>query len=398
MRISIQDEGALNAVSPSALSAYARAAGWTKEEPYGEHSDVYVRGDALGIVIPRTQHLGDYADVVSRLIEIFAEAAETDALSLYRDLVTADCDIVRVRAAPEGADGTVPVEDGVRLINGVRKMVLAAACSWSKPRQLYYARANQQAANFMRKVRLGQTERGSYVVTLLAPVVSLPILQAAAHDSEMDAPHAERSVTKLLIEALTATQKSIERTSRGDADAFMKAVERGASANLCRAVATLIKPFGGIDISLTWALTYPMRVARNTVCFGASDAPILSEAAQRLQKQHTRHISDRNPGRFQDRKPKPDMPVQGRIQHLRRDRLETNGTVTLQTHDDRYAVLITATLDPRSYELAIQAHKDDATVVMTGDLEQCDGQWHMQRAHIENVISDEGGDFWTRNQ
>ena len=42
MRVAIRDTEALRAVSPVALAAYARAAGWSKAETYGDHSDVYV--------------------------------------------------------------------------------------------------------------------------------------------------------------------------------------------------------------------------------------------------------------------------------------------------------------------------------------------------------------------
>ena len=106
MKASIRDKDALAAVSPAALAAYARAAGWSRTEDYGDHSDVYASEGAPEIVIPRTQRLGDYAGVVSRLIEIFAQAAGMDTLVLYRDLVTADRDVVRVRAARRTA--TVP--------------------------------------------------------------------------------------------------------------------------------------------------------------------------------------------------------------------------------------------------------------------------------------------------
>ena len=60
MKVSIRDADALRAVSPAALTAYVRAAGWRRSEPYGEHSDVY-DGEALPeIIVPRTAHLGDY--------------------------------------------------------------------------------------------------------------------------------------------------------------------------------------------------------------------------------------------------------------------------------------------------------------------------------------------------
>ncbi len=394
MRVSIQDAGALRGVSPSALSAYARAAGWKKQEPYGDHSDVYVRRRAPEIVIPRTAHLGDYADVVSRLIEIFAEAAETDTLSLYRDLVTADRDVVRVRAAPEGADGSVTLNDGVSLITGARDMVLAAARSLWEPRPLYRARPNREARDYMRQVRLGQTEQGSYVVTLLAPVVPPPTQQAAPFDSAADDPPVERRVTKRLIEALTAAREATERTSAGDADAFPNAVERGASANLCDAAATLIEPFGGIDVGVTWARTYPAETARETVRFGASDAPILREAAQRFRERELRPevslIGRREAVRhFQEREPRSNVSLIGRIQRPKRDDRETDETVTLRTYVEGRVVSVTAVLDQPNYDRAIQAHGSGAVVVMTGDLERFGSRWRLRDPYVTDVISDE---------
>ena len=349
MRISIQDERALNDILPSMLSAYARAAGWKKQEPFGNDSYVYVHEKAPEIIIPRTQNLGDYADVVSRLIAIFADTANTDALSIYRDLVTADRDIVRVRAAPEGVSGSVPVDDGMNLIKGAHDMVLAAACSLWKPMQFYHARANQQALEYMQRVRLGQTEQGSYIVTLLAPVIPLPILRAASYNAELDDPQFERPVTTLLMDALTAAHRATETTADGNAYAFSEAVERGASANLCDAVTSLIKPFGGIDISLTWALTLPTHAPRDTVRFKASDARTLSDAS--------RHLKKRQPRRVPKQKPEPGMSLQGRIQSLSRDSLEANGTVTLRTRIDERTVSVTATLDQHSYNMPSELTK-----------------------------------------
>ena len=55
------------------ISAYVRALGWERSEAYGDHSDVYAADRLPEIILPRTQVLGDYANVVSQLIEIFAK-------------------------------------------------------------------------------------------------------------------------------------------------------------------------------------------------------------------------------------------------------------------------------------------------------------------------------------
>ena len=117
MRARIRDKEALMEISPAALSAYARAAGWARTESYGSHSDVYSAEELPEIILPRTQRLGDYAGVVSHLIEIFAKAVQKDEIALYRDLVTSDRDVIRIRTQ-ESEDGSISAGDGVSLIRG----------------------------------------------------------------------------------------------------------------------------------------------------------------------------------------------------------------------------------------------------------------------------------------
>ena len=383
MKVRIQDRGALDAVPPAALSAYARAAGWAKSETYSGHSDIYVHEHAPEIIIPRTQRLGDYAEVVSRLIGIFAETAETDELSLYRDLITADRDVVRVRAAPEESRGTISLQDGVKLITGAHDMFLSAARSLHEPRQYRRARATQEVNDFMQRVHLGQTEHGSFVITLMTPVVPPPVRMPTLLDSLEenewpieDAP-IERRITQKLLEALTAVREAAERTSAGEMDAFLETMKRGASANLCNALAMLIEPFDGIDIGLIWARTWPAETARETVRFGAADAPILREAARR----------------FREHEPRQAAPVQGYIQRLSREDGETGGTATLRADVEGRAVLVSIGLRKLDYDRAIQAHKDNAIIVMNGDLERVGDRWRLRNARIVDAIpngSDDG--------
>ncbi len=281
MRVDIRDNDALQAISPDALAAYAKAAGWAKVESYGEYSDVYAAEGLPEIILPRTSLLGDYASVVAQLIEIFTKVAERDELALYRDLVNANRDVVRVRAGGDD-DGSPTVDDGVALVGGSRDMLLAAACSLRKPQELYHERADKGATDLLSRVRLGQTEQGSFVVAL---VVLIP----PPTSPEDDAP-IERRMTKRLIEALGAARSATESTVAGDRGAFVKAVDKGVSANLCEALDRMISPFRTLDVSVTWSRTRPMESARQSVEFAKADAAILREAARS----------------FRDHEPQPD--------------------------------------------------------------------------------------------
>ena len=370
MRVDIRDSGALQAISPAALSAYARNAGWRQVETYGAHSDVYVAEELPEVILPRTDRLGDYASVVSRLITIFAEAAGRDELSLYHDLVTADRDVVRARVT-EADDGSLTLNHGVELIAGVRDLILAAACSLREPQPLYRLGANREANDLLDRIRLGQTEQGSFVVTLLTPPVSPPLHAVFEEDVDFDAP-IERQMTRRLIEALAETREATERASAGDESAFAESVDKGVSANLCESLARLVDPFPALDISVAWARTRPISPPQEVLRFARADAAILNEAARR----------------FRDREPRPDTRLFGTVQRLRREE-EAGGTIYLWTSIDGKNRSVAVVLKRSDYDRAVQAHKGKLPMILKGDLERSGHRWRLLNPHIDAIIDDE---------
>jgi hypothetical protein len=299
MKVHILDSAALCAVSPAALAAFARSENWIKVEGYGAHADVYAGAGRPEIIVPRTDLLADYASAVSRLIEVFAQCTDRDELVVYRDLVGADRDVVRVRVLGTENDGSVALDAGVRIVAQAREMLLAAACAARSPQPVYRPHANREANDYMRRVKLGQTEHGSFVVTLLAPVPPLlePARGAAASGpawASLDDEPLERMVTRRLMEALEASRNAAEMALSGDGAAFENAVTAGVSANLCEAVAGLIEQSDGLDISLTWARTRPTPEALRKVAFSSKDAEILKEAA-RTFRHRQRNATGRRP-------------------------------------------------------------------------------------------------------
>ena len=113
-------------------------------------------------------------------------------------------------------------------------MLLAAACSLREPQALYRAGANKEAADLLSRVRLGQTEQGSFVVALVISIPP-PIPTLFGDSEEFDAP-IERRMTTRLIEALDAARSATESTVAGDGEAFARVVDKGVSANLCEAL------------------------------------------------------------------------------------------------------------------------------------------------------------------
>lgn len=373
MKTRIQDRDALLAVSPVALSAYARAEGWSKAEAYGDFSDIYVADGLPEIILPRTENLGDYADVVSTLIGIFARVADVDELTLYRNLVTADRDAIRMRAA-DSDDGTVSMIDGVDFVRGASEIILAAACSYHRPQPLFRAGANREAREYLRQMRLGQTEQGSYVVTLLSPVVPPPMqLTLDLGPEELPDDALERRITKHLASSLKAARRAIEGTVGGESDAFAEVVDKGVSANLCEALDRMIMPFSTMDVSFVWARTRPMSSAREVIRFSNDDAPILREAARALRQRGPRH----------------DESLVGFVNILNRTEDQEEGKIRLKAEIDGQMHSVNAVLDQSEYARAIQAHAEQAIVIAEGDLERVGQRWNLLNARIKKIIANE---------
>ena len=258
-------------------------------------------------------------------------------------------------------------------MNGSRDMVLAAACSLREYRPVYRAGANKEANDYLRRVHLGQTEHGSFVVTLLSPPIPPPLQEALIPDLDIVDDPFERQVTRRLAQALSAVRNASSEAAGGDASAFNDAVSQGASANLCDALAQMIEPFGSLDVSTTWARTRPLGDSRHLVRFSREDALILREAARA----------------YRNREPRLDFPLFGSVQRLKRDDSETDGTVTLRASIDGRTQSVTAVLSESDYNRAIEAHRERAPIKMEGDLDRFGQRWRLVNPRITEVL-------WTR--
>ncbi len=372
MRVSIQDRNALLAISPAGLSAYARNLGWSQQGHYRKHSNIYCSDTLPEIIVPSTKQLGDYASTVAALIQIFAEVTERDELIVYRSLVTADCDVIRIRVA-EGEDGSLRLDDGVKLVSGAHDMVLSAACSLGISRSVYRSGAHQEAKELVRQIRLGQTDQGSFTLNLLTPTLPPPFPSLFDDPDDNNAPLA-RKTTKRLLEGLCALQQGTEQAASGQDENFAETVKFGVSANLCEALVKIVEPFPKLDISVLWALTRPAKIADEVVCFTNEEAAILKQAAQSLR----------------DQAPRPDVSLTGYVRLLKRGEQETDGTISLWAEIDGKMQSVATVLDKSDYEHALKAHSDQVPVILQGDLERVGQRWRLLGSRVESILCDEG--------
>jgi hypothetical protein len=187
-----------------------------------------------------------------------AHYEERQARELLTELLFPPADFLAyAESSPAARAGDVPFDRGLALLAGMRKSLLAAACSVSRPGLTFYPRMSlTDAEQFMKECRLGQTERGSFVLNVACPLNA--VLEPANGIPLFDRTPFTRRVTILLMRSLHRLAFHLDR---GDVDALLERVEDEPllSANLCDGLLDL-KPDGDdafVSISATWSSELP---------------------------------------------------------------------------------------------------------------------------------------------
>ncbi len=363
MRATICDAQALRSVGPIDLTAYLRLGGWREQTRLANGAAaVWTRSDAGGaefeVLVPSDRNLRDYPVRISEAIATLAVVEERSQLDILSDVTTSSADIVRIPLKlTAAADGTVPIDDGGRVVQHARDMMLAAACAAVERRGYFATRKPTQAVEYVRKVRLGQTERGSYVLTLHSRVP--PALQpqmSSAGEQDDDEPF-ERQVTRTLAQSLAEVRAAAEQAAAtADLCAFEQAVRLGVSANLCDAIVGMAgqDDLSDVEVRLTWARTRPgPPQTPHNVVFSADALPVIAEAGRLLKERAPLEVSE----------------VDGFVVHLDHEPDPASpGRITLQGVVEGRLRKISVELRTEDYQQAVEAHRAFEKVRYNGEL------------------------------
>jgi hypothetical protein len=287
MRVDIKDRAALSGVRPDDMAMYLRANGWKEHGDPARIWTSFVKNDTA-VDVPLSTHWHDFPQRIAEALRTLEQVEERDQLEILTDVSRVSDDVIRIRLVdPDTSDCTVTLERASRLTMGTFEMLHAAACAAVHPVRHYASQKPQMAAEYMRNVRMGQTERGSFVLTALSRVpLPLPV-SSTRNDSDVPQPF-ERRVTEQLALALNAASSAaIKAIATREFAMFEKAVAQGVSADLCEAVACLgasESACADVDIAISWASSRPGNPDLPVKSqFPAAAMPILQEVAHLLR-------------------------------------------------------------------------------------------------------------------
>jgi len=360
MKIRIEDTAALGALSWVDLKAYLDAESWRRKGTYAGKAAIYDKTDNSGrvweVLVPLRDDLADYAASMGLALTTLARVEGRNEDVVFADLSAAGADVVRLRAPNADPEGRIALTHGVAFYRAAENLMLAAACSTREPRRSYHARKIAEARDFLGGLQLGQTERGSYVVTIQSPIA--PALRRGEQPTSLfdlgleDEPF-PRAVTLKLADALQSARQAVSQAIDTDRfDAFEAAVPHGVNANLCEALAQLAEHGAGLDASIAWARVRPTAGPARQFRFSRDLARVLQEAAVE----------------FLRNEPKFDEKVEGFVIHLDRPPESFDGQATLRILLEGRPRRVRVTFEPGEYRQVIRAHDERVPVSLDGDI------------------------------
>jgi len=379
VRAAIQDKSVLHSLKPLEMIAYLRVKGWKQEFEIKNKGSLWALNEDYDVTLPARRELGDYTLRMSEVLRTVAQAEDRSELDVLRDIQTTTSDLIRIRVSNQFAEaGALPLEEAVRFIECTRDMMLAAACATVEKRPVYAKRKSQQAMDYLNHAQMGQTERGSFVMTVLSPVTPelRPAQQPLLPGIEPEPPF-ERQVTKTLMGSLDSLNSAaLGATLISDLGPFQEAVNQGVSANLCDAVVGLssVGSGDGLDMQISWARTRPIDSGLPERVRFESDTVRVIEEASRM---------------FREFAPLEDYEVAGFVLASERGATDPEGNIRLDAYIDGGMHRVTVQLGPEDYSAALKAHDERKFVTFTGDLVKQGRGYRLQNPHHFKVLKTE---------
>jgi hypothetical protein len=359
VKVAVRDAAVLGALHPLDVAAYLRSTAWRPVDRIGDKGTVWTRaapsGEELEILLPLRADLRDFTARMADVLTTLGAAEDRSQLDILRDITCSSADVVRLELHGSSViDQSLPLPQGVLAFARGHDLMLAAACAAVEPRAVYATRKPAQAVEYVSRLRLGQTEPGSYVVSILSPVA--PSLdQAGSARGPLEEPF-ERRVTTTLARATAAALHAAELAgSTGEIQPFLDATRLGVSANLCDALAGLVLESGAesLAVRLQWS---PSRAAPadvpSRVLFARDTAGVVREASRI----------------FRETTPREEFELHGMVVALQRDEGAGSGTVTIAALVDGALRKVRVALGPEAYGTAIRAHQEEQRVRCLGRL------------------------------
>jgi len=181
----LQDD-VLKRIGPLDLQRFALAHGWERRTlPVRFKLALYSRPEdpSQELLLPQTEQYGDYLERIADFVRGLASFEGLSLKQVLNELLNPHSDVLRFGyVAPESKLGFVPFLTGISLFDAALQSISTATYDVLKPEKFHKRMSNSKADAYIKSCRMGQTDKGSFVISLICPVE--PASQLPVSDDE----------------------------------------------------------------------------------------------------------------------------------------------------------------------------------------------------------------------
>lgn len=336
--------------------------GWRRESRIDGRYEIWESLDqSIEAVLPLNSSAGDFDGLLARFLGVIRESDPLRFDNLRREAeVLAAASLATVHWHKETAlpPGLISWEQGEELYQCARQQLAASAKATVEKRRYYGNRSSYVAKSFLNHTYMGVPEAASYVVTALTPRETHFYSSKSAETSASTSPGrlldpetvTGDQILETYARALNALRIGLDEYAKAPRlDPIIEAVAEGLSFEFTRSLEGIL--IGGdteIEISRN-----PRGGSISRVEFRASESAILSHATAEL-------ALDTEP-RF--------VTLTGEVTLLKREHGNRDRLVRLDvTSGETEANKVKVRLTPDQYEEAIEAHKSEGELQVSGTI------------------------------
>lgn len=307
----------LKQITPTALEQYILAKGFKFVEQWGAFESRYNRtdnGTSQELVVPTTNDVDDFTVRTAEVISKLSSFSDQDVMTVLRNIAAFGYDIFRIKINEGRLSTSLIIDDAIdTLYNGLELVESSAAVvNAGHPIKSIRGRRPNSVREYIDSVRMGQTEEGSFILTLLLPVAFSD--QNPSLPKTVNEPFG-RLVSDKFEETLTAAKQLSKKNGAAD---YETAFNAGLTSNFSHALTKIVERTGkvGLNISSGNSDTSPRKVYNTK--FKERDAEVFEKFSTKYSEDEI-HIR---------------TEVVGTITNIQEANLRSPGSVTLSAKVD----------------------------------------------------------------
>lgn len=251
MKLNDKPDELVREITPSRIRKYLLGTGWKEDDTKFDAVNLFYYKDSPEeqILLPIKIEFLDYSRRIRELVEHLSTIQNRNEEEIFNELLLPASDIIRFRIDNKDTKGgTLPLPDGISLLPNVKQMLYASAMSLLKPNTYFKVLKNKDVEEFIDSCRWGQTERGSFVASVVCPIdLNKNLLGERVNKFG-------RETTLNLMNSLNTITTSIDRHAReGTIDKSIR--DEKFNYNFCTALMELQpeEKDSNISVSVNWA-------------------------------------------------------------------------------------------------------------------------------------------------